>query len=240
MVSPQLENGYCSIATELIDKFCSYRLSGEEWLVLWAIFRKTYCWHKKEDRIAISTFAVMTGLKRPTVQRALRKLESKKIIENIKNDTRQPNLYRFNKHFDTWNTVSKKMPPASKKILSNIKKDTGVESKKRHSIDTISKDTIQNIDTELAILLRDKIKENIPTLKEPNIESWAKEIEKMRRIDKRTPIQIKYLIEWCQKNTFWQANILSTSKLREKFDSLTAQVKKDYQSNQSNSIKFVG
>ncbi len=82
------------------------------------------------------------------------------------------------------------------------------------------------IDIELATLLRDKIKENLPTFKEPNIDSWAKEIEKMRRIDKRTEEQIRYLIEWCQQDSFWQGNILSTKKLREKFDTLVAQVKR--------------
>ncbi len=143
--SPQLENGYCSFATELIEQFCKYRLSGEEWLVLWAIFRKTYCWHKKEDKIALSTFAVMTGLKRPTARRALIKLESKKIIDIIKNDYRTPNLYRFNKHFDTWASLSKKITLESKKIMTVIKKDNELESKKIPSIDikdTYSKDSI--------------------------------------------------------------------------------------------------
>ena len=48
----------------------------------------------------------------------------------------------------------------------------------------------------------------------------------MRRIDKRTEEQIRYLIEWCQQDSFWQGNILSTKKLREKFDTLVAQVKR--------------
>ena len=143
MSNVQLENGYCSLATELVDQFCRYRLSGEEWLVLWAIFRKTYCWHKKEDKIALSTFAGMTGLKRPTVLRALQKLLSKKIIDIIKKDDRQPNTYRFNKHFDTWLSLSKKDTLSSIKIMPVINKDNELSSIKRHSIDikdTSSKD----------------------------------------------------------------------------------------------------
>lgn len=141
MASPQLENGYCSFATEIIDQFCKYRLSGEEWLVLWAIFRKTYCWHKKEDRIALSTFAVMTGLRRQTVLRALLKLSSKKIIVINKKDDRTPNLYAFNKHFDTWLSLTKKITLYPKKITPVPKKDNFLYPKKGHSIDTISKDT---------------------------------------------------------------------------------------------------
>jgi len=99
-----------------------------------------------------------------------------------------------------------------------------------------SKVNIYNIDIDLSRLLSDKIKENLTSFKEPNITSWARDIEKMRRIDKRTPEQIKFVIEWCQKNKFWQANILSTKKLREKFDTLVAQIKRDINNNKIRSL----
>lgn len=109
MASPQVENGHIDIANEIAEQFCRYRISGEEWMVLWAIIRKTYGWKKKEDRIALSQFAVMTGLKKPHIVRALRKLQSKRIIV-IKNDTTDINSYRFNKDFDKWESLSKKIP----------------------------------------------------------------------------------------------------------------------------------
>jgi len=110
MASPQAENGHIDIANEIAEQFCRYRISGEEWMVLWAIIRKTYGWKKKEDRIALSQFAVMTGLKKPHIVRALRKLQSKRIIIVIKNDTTDINSYRFNKDFDKWESLSKKIP----------------------------------------------------------------------------------------------------------------------------------
>lgn len=82
------------------------------------------------------------------------------------------------------------------------------------------------VDLELATLLRDKIIENVPTLKEPNLVLWARQVRLMRERDGRTPEQIRYLIIWSQADPFWQANILSTKKLREKFDTLVAQVKR--------------
>lgn len=42
----------------------------------------------------------------------------------------------------------------------------------------------------------------------------------MIRIDGRTPDEIRAVIEWTQQDTFWMNNILSTGKLREKFDQL--------------------
>jgi hypothetical protein len=85
---------------------------------------------------------------------------------------------------------------------------------------------VETVDNFLSTKLRDLIKSNTPTFKEPNIDKWAIHISRMRRIDKRTPEQIEFLIKWCQQDTFWQANILSTKKLREKFDVLVAQVKR--------------
>ncbi len=79
MTNPQIEDGHIDIANLIAEQFCRYRISGEEWLVLWAILRKTYGWKKKQDRIALSQFALMTGLKRQTVSRALNKLSSKRL-----------------------------------------------------------------------------------------------------------------------------------------------------------------
>lgn len=142
MANPQTENGFTSIANEIAEKFCAYRISGEEWMVLWVVLRKTYGWNKKEDMISLSQFAVMTGLKRQTVLRAISKLSSKKILAVIKNDDSQINTYRFNKDFDQWSPLSKKIMVSSKKIMTVSKKDNQVSSKKGHTKETITKDTI--------------------------------------------------------------------------------------------------
>ena len=83
------------------------------------------------------------------------------------------------------------------------------------------------IDKELATLLYNLILRTLPNFKKPNLDKWSETIEKMRRIDKRTPEQITFLIKWAQNHDFWQPNILSTSKLRDKFDVLEAQAKRD-------------
>jgi phage replication O-like protein O len=109
MSNPQLENGYLSIANEIADRFCSYRLSGEEWLVLWVILRKTYGWHKKEDFITLSQFSISTNLKKQPIIRAIKKLQSKGIITVIQKDNGTQNIYRFNKKLTEWEPLSKKI-----------------------------------------------------------------------------------------------------------------------------------
>jgi predicted phage replisome organizer len=58
-----------------------------------------------------------------------------------------------------------------------------------------------------------------------NINKWANDIRLMCEIDKRYPDNIEIIIEWCQKDSFWKTNILSTDKLRKQFDQLTLKMK---------------
>ncbi len=59
-----------------------------------------------------------------------------------------------------------------------------------------------------------------PARKEPNLNGWANDIRLMVERDKRPLNTIKALYLWCHRDDFWRANILSPSKLREKWDGL--------------------
>ena len=97
---------------------------------------------------------------------------------------------------------------------------------------------VEDIDIELSNLLVQEIKNNLPTFKEPNIDSWSNHVSRMRRLDNRTPEQIEYVIRWCQQDDFWQANILSTKKLREKFDQLVGQIKRQKTQSKPKGLKI--
>jgi hypothetical protein len=84
----------------------------------------------------------------------------------------------------------------------------------------------------LSNLLLLKIRERKPDF-HPNpksngnlIKAWAKHIRLMLINDKRSPPQIRAVIEWCQEDSFWQNNILSTEKLRKQFDQLELKMSK--------------
>lgn len=47
----------------------------------------------------------------------------------------------------------------------------------------------------------------------------------MLRHDNRTEEDIGAVLEWCQGNSFWQNNILSTDKLRKQYDRLYMEMK---------------
>lgn len=62
--------------------------------------------------------------------------------------------------------------------------------------------------------------------KEPDYQKWAIHIDRLNRLDERSFEDIEAVIKWSQNDSFWQANILSTSKLREKFSQLKQNMEK--------------
>lgn len=65
-------------------------------------------------------------------------------------------------------------------------------------------------------------------LKKPNLQKWADEVRLAHERDGRDYDKLAKLVDWAQDNDFWQANILSAKKLREKYDILTGQANREY------------
>jgi len=145
MSNPQLENGYVRIARELVDNLCKYRLSGEEWQVLWVIIRKTWGWGKKSDPISLNQFRELTGIKhRHHVLRAINKLVEKGVT---KKGNTKPATYSIVKTYREWRLLPKKVtaPKGVTKKGNRVlpKKVTKVLPKKVTPYIKDKKDTIQ-------------------------------------------------------------------------------------------------
>lgn len=151
MDKPQLENGYLKISNEVWEALGRYRISGEEWLVLNCVIRKTYGFNKKSDYISLSQFQGYTGLKRPNVIRSLKKLVAKKLLGSSQKATRDMHLYWFNKLFKEWvPSIKKDTTPKGSINKDNkvvAKKIIGVVAKKIHTKDNITKDIITKDNT---------------------------------------------------------------------------------------------
>lgn len=111
--------------------------------------------------------------------------------------------------------------------------DTDIEEDKELDIDKEkdkkkkekpSRHKFETCDINGAKYLFEKIKGNNPKQKEPNFDTWSNDFRLMREKDNRELQEIKNVIDWCQADPFWQGNILSAKKLREKFDQLTIQM----------------
>ncbi|MEN3130828.1 phage replisome organizer N-terminal domain-containing protein [Bacillus cereus] len=101
--------------------------------------------------------------------------------------------------------------------------DKELEEDKDEDIKNIkpSRHKYEICDMKAAKYLFEKIKENNLKQKEPSsFDSWANNVRLMRERDNRTLQEIKDVIDWCQNDSFWKSNILSTAKLRQQFDQL--------------------
>jgi len=107
MANPQREDGHVDIANEIIEALAKIYLSSYETQTLFAIFRKTYGWHKKEDWITGSQLSEMTGISESHISRTIKKLIQRNLI--IKNGKK----ISFQKDYEKW----KKLP-----IQASIKK----------------------------------------------------------------------------------------------------------------------
>jgi hypothetical protein len=74
------------------------------------------------------------------------------------------------------------------------------------------------------------LKQRNEQMKEPNKQSWASEVDKMIRIDKRSEEDMVNVLKYAVKDSFWQNNILSPMKLRKQFDTLYMQMKNNQKS----------
>jgi hypothetical protein len=112
------------------------------------------------------------------------------------------------------------------KFVASRKHDNSLA---KHKVITSSSydehDINRNINRDISKILLNEIVKRKPDFKLPNLDKWATDIDLMVRIDKRPIEEIKKVILWCQKDTFWQNNILSTSKLRKQFDQLSLKMK---------------
>lgn len=70
----------------------------------------------------------------------------------------------------------------------------------------------------LSELLLVKIKEKLPGFKSPDLQHWAKIMERILRIDRRAPDEVREVILFAQADPFWQTNTLGVDRLRKHYD----------------------
>ena len=114
MANPQKENGFTSIANEILEALARLKIYSYERRLVDVIIRKTYGFidktgkHKIWDRISYSQFSNATGINVSHISRTIKRLEEDKIILRnsiISRKTGDPYAveYRLQKDYDKWN-----------------------------------------------------------------------------------------------------------------------------------------
>ena len=185
------------------------------------------------------TLANDTGLSRLTVLEGIKKLETKGIIQVERQPNGKVNHYRLVTKSGKETIPVKKLYRYRNYTAGGIETIPQAVKKLYHNqIDQLNQtNTLRQNSNEfrLAELLLNLILERKSDFKKPNLQTWVIHIERMIRLDKRTPERIEAVMRWCQQDSFWQNNILSTAKLREKFDQLELKMTKGNQNGDRNS-----
>lgn len=103
-------------------------------------------------------------------------------------------------------------PQAQREQTATNKNEKKEKKEKKYAADSV--------ESRLAQLLWSLMAARKPDFRWPDLDRWAVEIDRMLRLDGRTPERIEAVLRWCQKDPFWQNNILSTAALRKHFDRL--------------------
>ena len=117
MAKPQAENGHTDIANEIVEALCRINLTAYEARVLWALFRKTYGWHKTWDRISYTQWEQITGIKRWHIARTIKQLLDRQIITQRGNGYKLE--YSFQKDYEKWEAVSRRSESLPSEVTNN-------------------------------------------------------------------------------------------------------------------------
>lgn len=251
--SIQVEDGYTRTANAIVEAFMRAPLTSREARVIRVIERMTYGWQKAEDWIAASVISEMTGISEGKCSETLNSLIRKKVVTR-NGGGRSP--VRINKNISEWDfsaqraRVTPKQKPKSdwgkspqdgvsqppqvggtpKETKDNLEPKGSKESSKKSS----PKKWGEPIDHELAEFMFEALTSHLTNPKRPSMTGWANEIRLTRTRDGRTPEQIRFLCKWIAKDSFWRGNVMSPSKLREKWDQLESKVIAEKESRHAN------
>ena len=177
-------------------------------------------------------FPLKDGITSKQIEAALSKLSTAGMVQVYEYDQKPfLQLINWGKHQTIRNKRSKYPEPSAieincKQLQANVSVIQSESESESESILSSAQPPSANFtddsdEMKLCHLLAERMRLNKPDCKLPDsFQGWCKHIDLMMRIDGRTPRQIQDVILFCQKDSFWQSNILSTKKLREKFDQL--------------------
>lgn len=186
----------------------------------------------------IRKLAEDTGQDISTVLRSIKKLEDVGRLKVERQGKGKSNHYYLAED----ESVGRIQAPAKCKRWQNANTGVGkmpteaLAKRKHNQTDPLNQPNYTRPNSEeyrLANVLFECIQERKKDFLQPNLVAWAKQIDYMIRLDHRKPERIEQVIRWVQQDAGnggnwrgWQDNILSTAKLRDKFDQLELQMGK--------------
>ncbi|MNW41738.1 Bacteriophage replication protein O [compost metagenome] len=103
MADVQKENGFTSVAHEILDEICQYKFNGAQLRIIIKIWRLTYGYSRKDHDFSISFLSECTRLAERTVKKEIKTLLDLNVLIETKRATRSNSRrIAFNKDYDVW------------------------------------------------------------------------------------------------------------------------------------------
>lgn len=218
--------------------------------VILAITRKTVGWQKKRDRISLTQLEEMTGMARASITKAIKsetfsgliktystkkgneyeliisssdsELPNDQVVQNLNQTSSKSELPASSKSEHTKETITKETK--QKKSIYDLKIVDVLPFMEGGVPERISDpEEMANRNVLLALHIWNdvnNIRPNNQTTLNAKVKNWSDPIRLMLSEDDRTYEEIWRLWKAVRKDQFWRTNVLSTGKLREKFDDL--------------------
>lgn len=159
---------------------------------------------------SVNYISRQTSLERKTVLKALSLLNDKSLLSRVK-VSGSSNWYTLS--IGSANIGTGVVPNMGQGVVPNLGHKPTSKPKKNLSWTEEDKKVAESIYQKLLDLNSKH--------KKPNMDSWSNEIRLMRESDGHSHDEINDLFAYANSDKFWQSNILSPKKLREKWDVLT-------------------
>lgn len=211
-------DNFTKVPNLVVEAFTKIRINGEATQCLWVIIRNTYGFHNEYVSISLGQISNITGINRPCVARALKRLKDLRCV--IQKD----NTYKINDQTQDWVTVIKKdntNKVLSKKIINVIEKDNEpVIEKDNTLIKKIERKKEResqgenDIQTKESFYLADQMLKgyeyyfpNVPLNR--NISEMAMAFKKLMQSTKHNREQVEYIIQQAFYHHYWRKCIYS-------------------------------
>ncbi|RRW77646.1 hypothetical protein EGJ48_03615 [Pantoea dispersa] len=129
-----------------------------------------------------------------------------------------------NKNTTSENSVESSDAPSES--LPSLRPDAAIQSPKGDKWGTSD-------DLKAAEWIFTKVRIVAPTAQEPNWPAWSNDIRLMRNALKCSHHDICEVFKWANADHFWQTNVMSPAKLREKWETLKAQMNQQNRNRQA-------
>lgn len=116
MASPQLGNGYTTIANEILEVLMGIKINATQYKIMICLIRNTYGWNKKSGPLSVSYIAKATNLNDRQVRRELTALIDTKMVKVTKKQTAtKPRELGINKNYEEWKDYKPRVGQGTKK-----------------------------------------------------------------------------------------------------------------------------